>query len=79
VTGELRQCDGGYCLDALELDLGAMSDLDATAPADFNGVNGVETCSAELDGLLGQQVTMVVVKHPDAPAGLHSINGKPVS
>jgi hypothetical protein len=56
-----------------------MSDLDATAPADFNGVNGVETNSAELEGLLGQQVTMVVVKHPDAPAGIHSINGEPVS
>lgn len=78
VHGELKQCDGGYCLDALVLDLGAMSDLDATAPADFNEVNGVETNRLELDGLLGQQVTMVVVRHADAPAGIHSINGTPV-
>ena len=79
VHGELKECDGGYCLDALALDLGAMSDLDATAPTDFNEVNGVESNRLELDGLLGQQVTMVVVRHADAPAGIHSINGKPVS
>jgi membrane-bound lytic murein transglycosylase B len=76
VTGTFKQCDGGYCLDAKQLDLGIVGQLGATAVGDFDGDGAVETNGDELAGLVEMgTVTMVLVKLDSGKYGIYSING----
>jgi hypothetical protein len=75
VKAVLTTCDGGYCLGGDPLDLGVVGQLDATAVGDFDGDGTVQTNRAELEGMLGREVTMVVVALDSGALGIYSING----
>jgi hypothetical protein len=56
--GTWTQCDPGWCLGTLVLDLGDPGRLGGTAPADLDGDTAVETWSDELAGLVGREVDL---------------------
>jgi len=79
VTAAFTACDPGYCLGGQQLDLGAAGQLAGTAAGDFDGDGQVETNQAELTGLLGSTVTMVVAPVEGGALGIWSINGVPLA
>lgn len=78
VTGIFKDCTGGYCLGSLLLDLGQLSNAGAQAAGDFDGNGTTGTNGEEVAGMLGTEVTMVVVKKAGG-AGIYSINGVALS
>ena len=79
VTAVFTACDAGYCLGGQSVDLGAAGQLAGTAAGDFDGDGQVETNQAELTGLLGSTVTMVVAPVDGGALGIWSINGVPLA
>jgi membrane-bound lytic murein transglycosylase B len=76
VTAAFTQgADGGYLLGGKPLDLGVAGQLNAAAAGDFDGNGTVATNGEELNGMLGRQVTMVVVALENGDLGIYSING----
>jgi hypothetical protein len=75
VTGLVTEQSGAYYLDGKLLELGVLASSDATAAGDFDGDGAAETNGAELAGLVGKTVTMVVVERSDGSLGIYSING----
>jgi hypothetical protein len=75
VTATLTESGGAYFLGGKPLDLGIVGQTAATAAGDFDKDGTVETNGDELAGLVGTQVTMVVVPVADGKLGIYSING----
>ena len=75
VTAALTFSNDVYSLGGKALDLGIVGKLAATAVGDFDEDGAVETNQGELDGMVGQQVTMVVVQLDSGKLGIYSING----
>jgi hypothetical protein len=75
LTGVLTSCgEGAWCLGETSLDVGDADVLAATAGADFDADGVVESNTAELTGLAGTEVKLLVV--PDtAPAVVVAVNG----
>lgn len=75
MTAALTFSNDVYSLGGKALDLGIVGKLAATAVGDFDEDGAVETNQGELDGMVGQQVTMVVVQLDSGKLGIYSING----
>jgi hypothetical protein len=75
VTALLTEKDGAYFLGGRLLDLGTLAAAGTTAVGDFDRDGSVETNGAELTGLVGTTVTMVVVERDGGRLGIYSING----
>ncbi|MGH3364605.1 MAG: hypothetical protein ACRDOW_07730, partial [Nocardioidaceae bacterium] len=75
VTATLTESGGAYFLGGKPLDLGIVGQTAATAVGDFDKDGTVETNGDELAGMLGNQVTMVVVSLDSGKLGIYSING----
>ncbi len=74
LSGVLSACGDGWCLDSTRLDLGPASRLALTAAHDFDSSDAVDTNAAELAGLAGQQVDLVVGQGT-SPATVYEIGG----
>jgi hypothetical protein len=74
LTGTLATCPSGWCIGGTALDLGSGSQLARTAAHDYDGLNGVQSNSAELNGLVGKSVTFQVGQG-SAPAVVYTIGG----
>lgn len=75
VTGLVTEQSGAYYLDGKLLELGVLASSDATAAGDFDGDGATESNGAELAGMVGSTVTMVVVERSDGSLGIYSIRG----
>ncbi len=76
ISGSLSSCgDGGWCVGDRRLDLGPVTHLAAKAAHDYDGDGDVsETNAAELDGLVGTEVTLQVGAGT-APAVVYVVKG----
>lgn len=78
MTGTLERCGQQYCVDDTVVDFGAAWYLKAaTAQHDFDGDGGRGLLIEELDGLLGQRVTLETDDGP-LDADVFTINGLPL-
>jgi hypothetical protein len=74
LSGVLAPCTGGWCVGGTVLDLGPASQLAAQAAFDYDGDGTVETNQAELEGLSGTTVTLLVGQGT-TPAVVYAIGG----
>jgi hypothetical protein len=63
VTGVLRACEAGWCVDRTPLDFGPKADL-TTRQGDFNGDGKIRSMERELRSLEGRTMTLTVVDEP---------------
>jgi two-component system sensor histidine kinase MprB len=78
MTGTLERCDQQYCVGDTVVDFGAAWYLEAAAAAhDFDGDGDRGLLIEELDGLLGQRVTLETDDGP-LDADVFTVNGLPL-
>jgi hypothetical protein len=74
LSGPLAPCPSGWCVGSTELDLGPATQLAAQAAFDYDGDGTVETNQAELEGLSGTSVALLVGQGT-TPAVVYTIDG----
>jgi hypothetical protein len=63
MTGVLRECKAGWCVDKTPLDFGPKVDL-TMRQGDFNGDGKIRSMERELRSLEGRTMTLTVVDEP---------------
>jgi hypothetical protein len=77
VTGVWSLCGESYCLDETQLDPAEAGEPTDPAAADFDGDGIVATVAGELEGLVGQTVTLTV-EEGTAPLVVTAVNEHPL-